>query len=132
MKKETLEKKFNSARYYLKNSGIYILIGKNNPEIDAILEDYEKQTWAFITAWNPQGHSLPHEDNLERQILLLLEIKDYIHMEGRVESPDGNWYEDSFLVLGISKNKVLAVAKKFDQAAILFGEYQKEAELLFL
>ena len=132
MKKETLEKKFNSARYYVKNSGIYILIGKNNPEIDAILEDYEENSWAFITAWNPHGQPLSREENLERQIQLLLEIKDYILMEGRGESTDGIWYEDSFLVLGISKNDALSTAEKYEQAAILYGEYQKEGELLFL
>lgn len=132
MKKETLEKKFKSARYFVKNSGIYIHIGNSNPEIDAILEDYEKESWAFITAWNPQGQSLPKEENLERQIQLLLEIKDYILMEGRGESPDGTWYEDSFLILGINKKEALAIADKFDQAAILYGEYRQKAELVFL
>ena len=132
MNRESLEKAFRAAIYYIKNSGIYINLDKNNPEVDAILEDYGVDCWAYITAWNPEGKQQSREKNLEAQIQLLLEIKEYILLEGANKDEKEDWYEETFLVLGMSKEEARSYGKKYHQAAFLFGQRGGVAELVFV
>jgi hypothetical protein len=127
-----LEKSYREAIYAINDSGIYIKVGRKNKEIDHILEDYNAKTWAFVTAWNPGGKTLTREENLERQIKLLLEIQQYILMEGYGAALDKSWSEDSFFVVGISEKAAIEVCNKYEQAALLFGEKGGEAQIIFL
>lgn len=132
MHQSELEKSYREAIYAINNSGIYIKVGQKNNEIDHILEDYNADSWAFLTAWNPGGKNLSREENLERQIKLLLDIKEYILMEGYGAAEDKSWSEDSFFVVGISEEDARDVCNKYDQTAFLFGEKGEKAQIIFL
>ena len=132
MHQSELENSYREAIYAINNSGIYIKVGHKNKEIDLILEDYNADTWAFVTAWNPGGKAISREENLERQIKLLLDIQQFILMEGYGAAEDDSWTEDSFFVVGITADKAREVCGKYGQAALLFGEKGGEAQLIFL
>ena len=126
------EQSYRDAVYSIHHSGIYIKVGQLNHELDHILEEYNATTWAFVTAWNPGGKSLSLEENLKRQIKLLLDIKDHILMEGSAKAQDGSWEEDSYLVIGISRDESRNICNQYGQLAFLYGEIGQPAELIFI
>ena len=132
MHQNELEISYRKGMYSLKNSGIYINLDSTNIELDDILEEYNGKSWAFITAWNPGGRPLSRENNLERQIQLLLDIKDYIIMEGIGEAQDQSWSEDSFFVIDINEEEVVNLSNKYGQAAYLYGVRGEPGRLIFL
>jgi hypothetical protein len=127
-----LENSYREAVYSIHNSGIYIKVGHHNEELDHILEEYHADSWAFITAWNPGGKPLTLEENLKRQIKLLMEIKDLILMEGHGQAKDGSWSEDSFLVVGMSQSQATDICSKYGQLAFLYGDKGETAKLVFI
>lgn len=127
-----LDKSYREAVYSIHNSGIYIKVGHHNEELDHILEEYKAKSWAFITAWNPGGKPLTLEENLNRQIKLLLDIKDFILMEGNGHAQDGSWSEDSFLVVGMTQSEANDICHKYGQLAYLYGEKGQAAQLIMI
>ncbi len=130
MTQKELMQVFSEATYNILNSGIYIQLNQINEELDDILEDYGVKEWVLITAWNPGGSRLPTKTNHNQQIELLKDLEDYKLLDTRGESLDKSWFEDGYLVLGLSKIDGIELAKKYKQKAILFGTSGKPAELL--
>ena len=91
------------------------------------------EEWTFITAWNPLPDILSNELNRKRNTALLAEINKNgfkTHL-GIGTSEDGKWFEDSFFVENISKEKALFYAQKFGQVAFVHGKKNQKAELVF-
>ena len=127
-----LEKSYREAVYSIHNSGIYLKVGQHNEELDHILEEYHAESWAFITAWNPGGKPFTLEENLKRQIKLLMEIKDFILMEGHGQAQDGSWSEESFFVVGMSQSQATDICSKYGQLAFLYGAKGEISKLVFI
>jgi len=74
----------------------------------------------IITACNPCERYTSDEENERKnkglECLLLLKVKDVLHVEGR--SPDGNWSEPSFAVYGLARKEVADLANQIGQRAI--------------
>jgi hypothetical protein len=74
----------------------------------------------IITACNPYERYTSDEENERKnkglECLLLLKVKDVLHVEGR--SPDGNWSEPSFAVYGLARKEVTDLANQIGQRAI--------------
>ncbi|HMQ05868.1 MAG TPA: DUF3293 domain-containing protein [Saprospiraceae bacterium] len=123
---------FREARYFIQNSGIYIVLDDVNAELDDILDEYNVSEWVLITAWNPGGFRITVDNNQNRQIELLQDLEDYKILDARGESPDHSWYEDGFLVLGLDMKKGSELAIKYGQKAILYGRIGHNAELIII
>ncbi|MCZ8344402.1 MAG: DUF3293 domain-containing protein [Leptospira sp.] len=112
-----------------------IQIGKKNPELDLLLAKYNQSSWCYITAWNPYSKQLDLETNRKRNEDMRLEIKtnrESIVLNGVGESPDGIWYEESYLVIGIDKVTAQSLGRKYEQNAIVVGVRGGLPELVVL
>jgi len=112
-----------------------ISIGKKTPELDTFLIGKGYNSWAFITAENPASIPLPESENLKRRLQLesFLNRESYEYIQGKAESKAGDWpAENSLLILNISKQKAMNLAKEFGQNAIVFAELGKTAELVWV
>ncbi len=80
--------------------------------------------WAIITACNP-GHShLDDAENAERNRGLerLIESAGYDHSPSESSDEIGNHREPGFLIRGVPRDDVLALARAFEQHAAVFGQ----------
>jgi Protein of unknown function (DUF3293) len=74
----------------------------------------------LVTAYNPRGKDLPLEANRKRQS----QLADYLRSELIASVPslgasgDGSWSEPGFALLDLDEARALALARRFEQAAI--------------
>jgi len=114
----------------------HIRIGQKTPILDECLRLNDRTTWAFITAWNPNGyplHDLDMNVEMNRQLLCVLHQMDCIVLPawGIPDAPI--WPpEASFLILGITKEAAASLSSQFEQHAFVFGEIGRKARLYSL
>lgn len=118
-----LIERFESTDYIVDDDPPLILhIGEQNDSIRALFASFAVETGAFITAWNPGGQLADLDDNFDRQAELLTEIEalrlNYFVGEG--VHPVGDWREDSYLILGISREDADRLGRQFSQAAYVW------------
>ncbi len=108
-----------------------IKVNQNNHQFNDYLNKNNYTSWGFITAWNPYSKELPLTENKKRnqELLKELEEQNYTYLDG--EGRGDNWSEKSFLVFDISKKDIIQLAKKHQQNAVLFGNINEEAQLVF-
>ncbi len=113
---------------------IEIRIGSPNKKfLRRVLEPSSAQTWAFITAANPDSRPLSERENAARDESLRAEVNrlGLTAFEGCGEPADGNWpAERSLLVLGISRGRAISLGQEFGQVCIVFGRRGEKAELV--
>lgn len=131
-----LDAVYRAAAYYVDDpTGRFALrIGRSSPEVDALAAAHEVRTWAFITAYNPGSVPAPTERNETRQRELEQAVTESGHRfcRGEGKAEDGAWApEPSLLVLGIGEEEAAALARRFNQAAIVFGERGGPARLVW-
>jgi hypothetical protein len=107
------------------------------------------QSWTYITAFNPYSEECSKEKNRQQNQQLLEELQghpdnfiirygfgtgsDYDKQKRLSEQSNLTWQpEESFLVIGISREDAIAVGKKYKQNAILFGEKSNPTELVVI
>ena len=108
-------------------------IGERNDGVRILLASFNVESAAFITAWNPHSTQLLLDENYDRQARLLGEI-EALHLNyfvGRSEHPFDGWSEDSYLVLGITKDQAMTLARQFDQNAFVWVGINGVPELVF-
>jgi|GEM_PF-920670 hypothetical protein len=123
---ELLPGELQPSRYPLK-------IGDRHPELDAFLRAGE--SWIFITAYHPMGQPQNTTINqaAQRQLLEQLQERAKKVWRGRGYSSDPQqpWEEPTLLTLPFHRREALDLARQFQQLAILYGEKQQVATLLF-
>jgi hypothetical protein len=102
--------------------------------LDGLLGKVGLETWAFITASNPESNQLSDEDNAARNNQLLEDIHAYQpHVypgEGVPDNP--GWSpEASLLILGIDRESAIQLGRKYGQNAIVYGTKGEPAQLIF-
>ncbi len=89
----------------------------------------ENEPWGFITAWNPRAQKTPRAFNRARQ----RELRDALRaLNARCRSGMGvgkDWHEPSLFVTGLDFATLDALARHFQQAAIVRGIGSGIAEL---
>lgn len=110
-------------------------IDSPSPEIDALLAHHGADACAFITAWNPIG-APPHdaEENARRENDLALEIErmGLPAFPGEGIGDDARWpAERSVLVIGISEDEAVRLARRFHQRAIVTLRAGEPAKLVW-
>ena len=137
MPKSTLRERATYATTYwvdLPNRSIQFELEKNNAELDGLLKMHGQRQWAFLTAYNP--HAQPN-DALENQQHLKQLIEDVqqqglTFLPGRDVSDDKNLAPEAcLLIFGISADRAQQLGKRYGQAAVIVGELDHPARLLY-
>lgn len=116
-------------------SRVAIRVAATAGEIDALLSRAGVETWAFITAVNPRSVRLSAAVNAERMARLAARLDDrgLAHLPGEGAGDDPAWpAEPSVLVLGIDEREAVALAREFDQHAIVVGRRGEPARLVWV
>ncbi len=131
---EDLETLYRRAMYVVDDGDVRftIRLGLENAGLTQYLTARKAQSWAFLTAYNP--HSLPAtpEQNTARQAELIhvVEQQGYSYLKGYGTGED--WPpEASLFILDIPRTEAVNLAQKFHQSAILWGEADLDAELVW-
>ena len=129
--REDLTNEYLKTEYRVFKLDTVIRINNSNPIIDNYLDFINKDSFAFITAWNPQSKPLKLEENTLLNKSLKIDLSEYQILEGEGKGEDGSWpAEASYFVPGISKEYAIKLANKYDQKAFVFGERNKPSELI--
>ncbi|UCH49929.1 MAG: DUF3293 domain-containing protein [Betaproteobacteria bacterium] len=114
---------------------IDIRIGESNAALDKLLQANKVQQWAFVTASNPRSQALSEEKNARRNA----EMKSSLQQAGwrtadgvGLPSRPGWQPEHSVLILGIDRHAAIALARRWEQNAIVYGSVGQMPELLWV
>jgi hypothetical protein len=122
---------YKATHYYVDGIDEPIMIGRISPKIDALLQSHSLTQWAYITAYNPMSRPYTNHENEERNRVLRSFLDEYLVIEGRGIGVNGDWPpEDSFFIGGITLDAAIALAKEFEQRAIVYGVLNQEAQLI--
>ncbi len=131
-----LDQLYNAAEYAVDDGALrfVIRIGELSDELDALLQEAQCDSWAFISAHNPRSTELTKSENDARhgRFLLFLDEKGYRYFAGYGQSPDGSWTpETSLLIIGIDRDEAVRIGRKFEQHAVLAGRGGFPPELVW-
>jgi hypothetical protein len=79
----------------------------------------EEAIW--LTAYNPGSQRRDEEENLDDQMRLLSQIEAarLNYFVGHSMDQDGDWYEPSYLVLGLNQEEGVRLGQAFGQVAVV-------------
>jgi hypothetical protein len=111
---------------------IVIRIGQSNPQLDALLDAHAARHGVFITAHNPRSEPQPDSVNQAANDAMrrILAERGLVALPHIGRSPDGDWIEHGFFVIGLEPADALSLAAEFEQFAIVLTERGKPAQLL--
>ena len=133
--KKELEQYYLETTYsvFIAESKFDIRIGEPVPAKINTLLDKEK-TAAIITAWNPRSepHSLQENKRRNRNLRISVSKKNHKVFAALGQGNDTSWpAEESFLILGVTKEDAGKLAVDYEQNAFVFLEHGKTASLEF-
>ena len=112
-----------------------IRIGVVSPALDRLLQAHQVCEWAFVTASNPRSQELADSDNAQRNDAMKQSLRDagWRYLEA-VGLPDhAGWrQEQSVLILGIGQHAAMALARRWQQNAIVCGKTGAPPELVWI
>lgn len=101
--------------------------------VERTLVDFEEESWAYITAWNPGSRPTPLDENRKRQTELeeLLESEGIVFFQGLSRPDDETPGEESLLAF-VDEARARDIGEKFEQNAIVAGSLGQPARLIWL
>ncbi|GBG13938.1 uncharacterized protein NMK_1490 [Novimethylophilus kurashikiensis] len=102
--------------------------------LDDWLIRHSHKTWAFISAYNPLSQPLGDEENRHRhqQLIERVESRQQSWYEGMGRPDRNDWKPEYGLFLpGIAKRDALALAKRFQQIALVFSQRGQPPQLIY-
>jgi hypothetical protein len=132
-----LKRAYEQAIYevYYGQETLKIYIGKRCPPIDDLIVRGNLSTWALITAANPYSQPLSELENQQRhhQLIKHLEKLKLSWLPALGKDLKEIWTpEQSLLIFGIERSLAIAIGRKFEQNAIVYGKLNHAAELQWL
>lgn len=114
---------------------LVLKVGQTQPALSILFEQFNVTSAIFLTAWNPMSKELPlsanQQANLElREVTSGLGLPVIDGFGAWPDDPDRG--EESFLILGASRDIGYALAKQFEQAAFLLIGNSAEVELILM
>jgi ADP-ribosylglycohydrolase len=109
--------------YVVEDISVTLRVGEANADLNRLLASYEQESAAFLTAYNPYSKELPSQENEARQneLFALLKERNYEYFKGFGAGDDSSWGpEPSVLIPDIDPTAALAIARRFQQNAIVF------------
>lgn len=124
-RRRTLDEAYRNARYRVDDGGTAfdMIIGEPCAPLRTLLSRRGVQGAAFLTAFNPASTPRADEDNRAAQTALhdAVEGAGFTVLDGVGLDPDGRWPpEPSLLVLGITRRRAAALARRFGQNAFVW------------
>lgn len=121
-------------RVFTPEGELILRVGARSEPLDRLLAARAARSSAFLTAANPGSRLLPEQMNRERNARLVARLAEagWRSFPGVSGSPQGDWAEESFLVLRIPETEAVALAREFEQAAILIGLPRAPVRLVFV
>jgi triacylglycerol esterase/lipase EstA (alpha/beta hydrolase family) len=119
---------------FLPEYTVSLRIAQPAPALDDWLARHGFKTWAFISAYNPQSRPLRKEENRYRhqQLIAHVESRHQPWREGIGRPDRTDWKPEHGLFLpGISKREAVALAKRFEQTALVFGQRGQSPQLIY-
>lgn len=112
-------------RVFLPGGEVDLKVSCENNQFGAWLEAAGCREWALITAYNPGG--VRRENSINKTCQAALEVKllemDYELLAGESLADAGEWpVEETCLAPGLPRDRALALAREFGQAALLWGD----------
>ena len=131
-----LEAAYRATSYFVDGPAgrFAIRVGAVSPEANALAAEQHVNTWAYLTAYNAGSVAAPAECNRARQRELEQAVTEmgFRFLRGEGKGDDGAWpAEPSLLILGIREDEAAALARRFGQAAFVFGERGETARLVW-
>lgn len=120
---------------YFAQEIIQLSIGEHNLALDRLLSKHDASSWALITAYNPYSQSLSAAENQQRHQSFqeFLPTLNLTIFDAVGKDKDGVWTpEPSVWIVGIELIKAIALGRKFQQNAIVYGELGKPIQLIWL
>lgn len=131
--RDALEAAYRATNYVVDDRSVRftIRLDEGNAGLREFLTAHGAHSWAFLTAYNPYSRTVPDDVNIVRQAELTeeLEQEGYEYYRGRGVGDD--WEEPSLFVVDINRSAAMAIAQEFEQNAILWGESDGKAELIW-
>lgn len=112
-----------------------IRVGERSADVDELLAAAGVEAWAFITACNPRSVRLADAENAARMAGLVDVVRGrgLAFLPGAGAGDDPGWpAEPSLLILGIDETDAVALAREFDQLAIVVGRRGGPARLVWV
>ncbi|NRA37756.1 MAG: DUF3293 domain-containing protein [Planctomycetes bacterium] len=109
-------------------------IGECNQALNDLLQKHHVLAWAILSAFNPYSETIPLTENLHREHKLLTQLNSTSYLIYAAQGKDDNdlWPpEPSLLILGIQPNLACQLAQEYQQNAIIIGQLNTPAELLW-
>lgn len=121
-------------RVFTATQPVDMRIGVVNPALDALLQTHGVRTCAFVTASNPRSQQHPDEQNALRNEAMMQSLRaegwSCLDALGLPDRPD--WTpEQSILILGITRRSAVALARRWQQNAIVYGRRGEPPELVW-
>ncbi len=113
---------------------IALAIGQPNSALDDLLRHYGVDTYAYLTAFNPQSTTLSDDDNRVRheQLCRGLSVSGYTYLTGKAIPDTDAWEpETCVFVPGMSRAAVREVCERYQQDGAVVGELGTAPKLLF-
>jgi|AAFX01.2.fsa_nt_gi hypothetical protein len=103
---------------------LQLRIDEPDPALQALLRNHAAGSAAVLTAFNPQANRRDQSANLQAQQILRRDLaaQGFTLYPGRNDDPAGEWVEESFLVVGISRRDARSFASRHDQLAFLWTD----------
>ena len=134
MPSESLLKQYLASLYRFHDGDreVILHVGVRSPELAALHRSRGVTSSAFLTAWNPGSRPLAKEENRARDDALARDATagGFQLLRGEGHSPDRDWCEESYLVLGLGRREALALARRYGQVAFLFIGAEAVPELV--
>lgn len=114
---------------------VVLKISEKNQELVDLFRTYRSEACAFVTAFNPLGELLSHEQNaaLQKQLEEAIQFRGLTHIAGEGKHPTGEWpAEPSFLVFGLSLEAAKTLGRRFHQNAVVWCGLDAVPQLILL
>ena len=116
--------------------GVVVLkISEKNEELVVLFKCHRSEACAFVTAFNPLGELLRHEQNsdLQKRLEEEIQFRGLTYIAGEGKHPVGDWPgEPSYLVFGLSLKAAKTLGRKFNQNAIVWCGIDAVPQLVLL
>ena len=114
---------------------VVLKISEKNEELVGLFKAYRIETCAFVTAFNPLGELLSHEQNsnLQKRLEEEIQFRGLTYIAGEGKHPVGDWPgEPSYLVFDLSLEAAKILGRKFNQNAIVWCGPDAVPQLILL
>ena len=110
-------------------------IGATNAGLAALHKTHSIKSSAYVSACNPFSQALDDSANNARQAVLARELQQHglTYIKGIGQHPMNGWTgEQSFLVLGLSREDAKMLGARHEQNAVVWCDQDAKTELVLL